>query len=130
MKLSRFDSVTRAEKGVEMELLDPITRQKTGAAITLLGADSASYKAKSKEIEERNRMKGRSISLEETTANAIEILAACTVGWRGLETEDGKEFPFSQANARLLYTQYPELYDRAGVFAMTRTNFFEPASET
>jgi hypothetical protein len=128
MKISRFDSVTQAEAGVEMPLVDPVTKQSTSASLILLGADSATYKKKVKEIQERHRLAGKQIPMEQAEADALEIMAACTKGWKGLETEDGKEFVPSFENALALYKSYPELYERASVFAMTRANFFKSAS--
>jgi hypothetical protein len=130
MKLSRFDSVTLAEAGVEFKLIDPVSKADTGASITLLGADSKTYKTKQKEIQERHRLAGKQISASDAEADAVEIMAACVKSWKGLQNEDGTYFVCSFENAKALFVGYPELYERCAVFAMTRANFFAPASES
>jgi hypothetical protein len=128
MKLSRFDSVTRAEAGVDFLLTDPVTKADGAAAITLYGADSAVHKGVRKEIEAHNKSLGRAPSTEEQEDQVNEILARCTKGWRGLLDDDGDEIPFSQAKAKEIYAAYPEFKDRVSVFIFTRTNFFGNAS--
>ena len=130
MKLSVFESVKNAEVGVEFKLIDPVTMADTGASITLLGADSKTYKTKVKEVQERHRLAGKQISQAEAEDDALEIMAACTKAWKGLENDDGSEFPCSFENAKALYKAYPELYERCGRFSMTRANFFTNASAT
>ena len=128
MKLSTFDSTTNAEKGVEFKLIDPVTKTDTGASITLLGADSKTYKAKFKELQERHRLAGKQISTAEVEDDTIDLMAACTKTWKGLEKDDGSDFPCNFENAKALYKAYPEIYERCASFAMTRANFFTTAS--
>ncbi|RPJ79132.1 MAG: hypothetical protein EHM13_13770 [Acidobacteria bacterium] len=127
MELSRFDSVTKAEAGAELVLVDPVSKTDTGAAIILYGADSAIHKSARKEIDARNKALGRTLSLEEQADQIAEILARCTKGWRGI-TENGKDVPFSQAKAKEIYVAYPEIHDRVATFVFTRANFFGSAS--
>ena len=127
MEIGRFDSVKKAEEGVDLVLLDPVTKGDTGAALVLFGMDSSFYKAARAELDARNKALGRPLSPEETREQTAELLARCTKGWRGL-TESGKEIPFSQAKAKELYLAYPELADRAAAFIFNRANFFGNAS--
>ncbi len=127
MEIGRFDSVKRAEEGVDLVLLDPVTKADTGAALVLFGMDSSFYKAARAELDARNKALGRPLSPEETRDQTAELLARCTKGWRGLD-ENGKEIPFSQAKAKELYLAYPELADRAAAFIFNRANFFGNAS--
>lgn len=127
MEIGRFDSVKKAEEGVELILLDPVTKSDTGAALVLFGMDSSFYKAARAEIDQRNKALGRALSPEENRDQTAELLSRCTKGWRGL-TENGKEIPYSQAKAKELYLAYPELADRAAAFVFNRANFFGNAS--
>jgi hypothetical protein len=127
MDLERFDSVSRADEGVEMELLDPVTRKKTGAALILHGMDSRIYKTAMKEGVAKLRALGREVASEEGEAMDKELVARCTKGWRGL-AEGGEELRFSEEEARKLYEKYPELYERARDFIRSRANFFGSAS--
>jgi hypothetical protein len=67
------------------------------------------------------------MSSEETDEQVIEIIARCTVGWKGLE-KDGKEYRFTEDNAKALYRAYPEIAERAMTFIVSRGNFFGSAS--
>lgn len=127
MKLDRFDSISLAERGVELPLLDPITREDSGAALILYGADSSICKSIEKEIVARNKARARAASPDEITEDAIEKVARLTKGWRGLE-ENGEELRFSVEKAKEIYRKYPELFDRAATFIFTRANFFQKPS--
>lgn len=123
MDLSRFDSKRLAEDGVKCELLDPITKAATGAALILYGADSSIHKEARRELDARNKALARELAPAEREAQVCELLARCTKGWEGLE-EGGKPIPFSQKKAAELYEQYPEIADRAAAFIFSRANFF------
>lgn len=127
MDIRRFDSITQAEAGVAMKLVDPVTKADTGATITLYGADSAIQKQARKEIEAKNKALGRALTPEEIENDTLELLARCTKGWDGLD-EGGEPIPFSQAKAKELYKAYPELADQVSRFVFTRVNFFVSAS--
>jgi hypothetical protein len=127
MEISRFDSVTRADQGVELKLVDPVTKGETGAALILYGADSAVYKSVRKEIDAKNKALGRALSAEEISDQTVELLARCTKGWAGLEA-GRKEILFSQEKAREIYKAYPEIAERAVSFVFNRANFFGNAS--
>lgn len=129
MDIKRFDSVTRAEAGVELKLIDPVTKSDGGAALILYGADSGIHKEARKEIDAKNKALGRALGADEAADQSAELLARCTKGWKGL-TEDGKAIAFSQNKAKEVYTAYPELADRAANFIFSRTNFFGNASAT
>lgn len=126
MDLKKFDSITNAEKGVEL-VLEEKSEKGEGAALVLLGADSEACRRITHEIAQRNRTKRGELTDAEVSAQGVEKLAACTKGWRGLE-ENGKPLEFSNAAAVKLYTDYPELADMAARFIFTRDNFFPTAS--
>ena len=127
MKLSDLDSRELANKGAKCRIYNPKTGEQTGASITMLGADSTVYKAKTKEISERRRLEGKTMTQEQAEEDSREILAACATGWEGITGDDGKELPFNEANIRAAL-EVPEVYRQLGEFAMRRANFLPSAS--
>lgn len=68
-------------------------------------------------------------SADEIEAEAIELLAGCTIGWSGLQNK-GKEFPFSLDNARSLYRELPWLRDQVDAFVSDRANFLKASAKS
>ncbi len=121
MELSRFDSLTNAEKGVDYEIPDPLTGLPSGMVWTLLGADSKVYTSALDEVIKRNRVtKGTNVISNE---DSIEILSRCVIGWKNMQ-DNGKEIPFSQAKAREILTNYPYIRGKVLAFITTQENFF------
>lgn len=130
MELSCFDSQTKAEKGVELEITHPVTRAGTGVFLTLLGADSRVYQAARDEQASRNRARGKAtLNTDETKDQTAELLAKCTIAWRGL-TAGGKEYVHSFENAKKVHLEYPYIAEQAATFIFTRENFFPKPSES
>lgn len=127
MDIDRFNTVTLANSGVEIELNDLRTGKGCGAFVRILGSDSTTFQQLKTE-------RGRAISqrLEETGADQItaaemdnitaEMLAGCTIGWRGLESK-GEPLPFSFEAAKELYRNYPAIRDQINRAVGDRTNF-------
>ena len=126
MDLKKFDSITQAEKGVELILAEKVGDD-PGAALLLYGGDSSACREIDRELARRNSDRKGRPRPDELTEQVLEKLAACTKGWRGLE-EDGAPLEFSQKAAMDLYRRYPEIADRASRFIFDRTNFFPTAS--
>ena len=121
MKLSRMDSLTLANNGVEFQIPDPISGGETGIFFTLLGSDSKVYQGALAEINQRNRANKAGMMDDD---DEKEILSRCVKGWRGLEDDDGKEIPFSQEKAKEILKGYPYLFKTVTTFVLTRTGFF------
>lgn len=123
VSLARFDTKTKANAGIEIELLDARTGVGSGAFITVRGTDSDEFRAfnadRARIHLERIREHGaktKQQSAAEADEDGAELLAACTVGWRDLDNEDGTPLAFSPAAAKALYLKYPlirEQIDRA-----------------
>jgi hypothetical protein len=89
----------------------------TVAAITVVGKNSQRYKDADRKLTrvalKKSAVRGRPLDLkkdsdsdefiEQRDTTNVELAVAATVGWFGL-TNGGTEFPYSAANARLLYT--------------------------
>src|SRR5438067_10488572 len=111
--LASLDTSAACDKGFEMELEHPVTKAKLGAFITVLGKDSAAFREhvrRSSNDRLRRQFqlqrKGRDNeppTIELIENEAIELLVACTKDWRDIEL-DGAALPFSDENARKLYT--------------------------
>lgn len=127
--LSQFDSVTLANKGVDIYLKDVRTGAKTKAYITIQGSDSDAFQAfrleKEREMVEKVQRKEEvKLSTEENRKETIETLTRFTLGWYGL-TEGGKPLPFTIENAKMLYTKYPAIREQIDRAMVDRTNFLK-----
>jgi hypothetical protein len=123
MEISKLFTVDRCDKGAEMEVIDPATREGTGAFIRLAGVDSAAFRRANDTAEEKMFKKGaRKITPDERRRIQVEIIAACTLAWRGLE-QDGKEWPCTFDNAVTLYEASPAVREQVDLFIANRVNF-------
>ena len=105
-------SITEAAEA-EIPLPHPVTKVPLGASITVAGPEHPKRKAivfdRQRRIRARMQKTGR-LQLddpEKSEEDDIALLAACTLGWNGLE-EDGIAIAFSEAAAAALYAR-PEL---------------------
>lgn len=131
------------DKPQRMTLLHPTSRQpirpkgedSEAAYIDLYSSDSKIARDHTREVQRRRlNMRGRGrVSPEELEAEAVDLLAALTTGWR-LLTLDGQplDVPFSREAARELYAS-PTLAwirEQADEFAADRANFPQPSSSS
>jgi len=109
MDLAKIDIVSVSEKGFTFKfILDGI---ETDLSIDVLGAASRTHKQAMQKIEAYKQQcykRGKSPEDEVLEEKFIDLLAACTKGWKGLE-EDGKAVAFSQDEAKRVYAAYPLL---------------------
>lgn len=115
--LASLSAKDASEKGYELELRHPVSREPLGVFITIVGAESETArnylrkKANAKLRQEfENQRKGRDEeppTVEQAEAEAVSLLAACTTGWRtgdaSTVTHGGKALEFNESNARFLY---------------------------
>ena len=103
---------TACAKGYEFELQHPFNEgEGLGMFITVIGPESATMKAHQRsKINEQLRIEAKgnapAVTVEVLEKSAIENAIAATVSWRGVvyDEADG-EMPFTEENARLLYSQ-------------------------
>ena len=119
------DCATRAEQGAELEVTDPLTGESVGGFITLAGADSSTYRHVSNMLVRRRLKNGGRAVLDpdKLREESIEILAACTLSWKGVIVE-GKSLPCTRENAVMLYTRFPWLKEQAEAFVADRASYF------
>ena len=115
--LADLNAREASEKGYELELRHPVSREPLGVFITIVGAESETARTYlRKKANERlreeftNQRKGKDNeppTVEKAEAEAIALLAACTKSWRTGDaptvTHGGKALECSEANARFLY---------------------------
>ena len=105
MKVSQFEELDEAR----CELLHPITGKPLGAAVRLCGPNSAKRKAiiadRARRIRRQVEKTGK-LRLDDPEVefdNNVAMLAACTLGWEGIDDDDGQPLPFSVGAAEQLY---------------------------
>lgn len=133
MDLSKFNIEKMAEQGANLDLLDPIEDMPLGTEekpvfITLLGTDSKVYRNKNlafqrERIAKMARKRSKTIDYTVSEEQSCEMLAACTIGWEGLEI-DGEELEFSPEAAFDLYMEHVWIREQVDVFIADRANFF------
>lgn len=126
--VAAMDPKALANAGVEMELVDTRTGNKTGVFITVLGVDSdvaQDYFAERVMRAQRQMRKTGQQAVESVAdmkARRIELAVACTVGWRNM-TYQGKDLPFTAANATMLYGQVRPILDQVDAWIAETANF-------
>lgn len=123
------DVAAKAEVGAELEVLDPVTNEPVGAYITLAGADSTIHRKATANVSKRrfNSQKGfrsKGFDVEKMEAESIEILAVCTLSWKGV-TVDGVPLPCSRDNAIKMYTRFPWLREQVEQFIGDRSAYLQ-----
>lgn len=122
-------------EGVIMQVRHPQTGEvleQNGepVTITLLGTDSDAFeKVSDGAVNRRIKSAGRLLPLaEEQRTIAIEMLVACTLAWKGIGIEDGKDLEFNKANAKIVYTKLKWLRIQADAFIGDKENFIKRPS--
>ena len=138
MSLADLNTKETADNGVEIEILHPGTNLPVGVAITVLGTDSAAFRAitrkqRNRRLESMNRSKGKVTQTdEEQEAEALDILAACTKSWRTgenneIEVTPGEFLACTPENAKRLYADvgFSWLREQVDREIGDRTNFLK-----
>lgn len=128
MDLSQLDTRAGAEEGAELVLLHPQTREPTDIVIRLRGEDSEAYQTQVREfqrkkLDQARRTRRVTATPEEIEAEALELLVVATIGWNDSLTRDGQPYPYTPANARRLYEQFPWIREQVDEFVRERANF-------
>ena len=119
----------KAEAGADLEVLDPVTGEAVGVTITLAGADSTIHRKATATIAKRRMsnakgFRNRALDPEKFEAESIEVLAACTLGWKGVVV-DGAPLPCGRDNAVMLYTRFPWLREQVDQFISDRSAYLQ-----
>lgn len=137
MDLNKFNVISAANEGAELQLLHFSDSTPLPIFITLYGRDSEAYRATQREHNRKRvakmqrNQRAAYIALAEVEAEAREIVAACTAAWRDASedgspnalTFDGVAYPCNKENAVKVYTDYPWIYEQVDAFLSDRANF-------
>ena len=108
LDLSSLDPRDAANEGFEFELTHPVSKAPLGQFITVLGSDSDTYADILHErfnTAIRQRASGGDIkpkTSEQIDAEELELLVACTKGFRNINWH-GEDLNFTHQNAITLY---------------------------
>lgn len=110
----------------DVTINDPITGEPTDIVITVMSMDSDDYKKvqlklQNEQIKFARKNRGKTTA-ERIQQEALELLVAITVNWKGVE-KAGENWPFSHENARELYTKLPFIKEQVDEFVGDRRNF-------
>lgn len=123
MELNQLSTAPAHEAGAEYRI--KINGKPTDVYITIQGEDSKAYrKAKKRQMREFIEAKRKDIEIEDVDTDKMdcELLADCTVSWKGI-TMNGKEYECTPENALKLYSDAPDIVDQLLRFIEDRGNF-------
>lgn len=140
--LDGIDTKTLSEAGVDVVIKKLNSNEPLKAAngevvsVKVLGPDSGKYRSLSR-AQIRKRLAKRAAGqievteadMDETDRDAMEILAGCTVGWKGVLDKAGKPIPCTIENALKLYENYPVVREQVDLFISERSNFLQASSK-
>jgi hypothetical protein len=114
MDIKGLYTVEKHEAGAEVRITSPVDGDLTDFYILVQGVDSKAYRSAVRAYQRR--------LLAEQEGGEAELLAAVTIGWRGLN--DGKaEVEFSREKAVQLYENSPNVANQIDRFIADRKNF-------
>lgn len=138
MDLSLMNTADSSEEGAWLDILDFDWETPVGCSVLVLGPDSKDAARISDEEEKFNqkrlaeafagsakKAKGVAEVDEDGVEKAIRKAVKLTKGWKDVEW-DGKPFPFTPANAAMLYSKIPHIRTQVLNFYRDRANFTKP----
>ena len=131
MDLAQFDLQELADKGIDVNLVHPVTDElleENGKNVTIkiLGMDSGKWQQVAKRIRARNANKYRNkeVPPSETEKNLVEIAAECTLSWTNIEYNDGA-LKCNKDNALMLYQKRNWIAQQVLNAATDRSNYLK-----
>lgn len=132
MDLAQFDLVEAAERGVDVEIINPMDGEllededgKT-VSIKVLGKDARKWQQTAKKIQARNanKYRGKDVPPSQLEKDLIEIAAECTISWSNIDFNDSK-LPCNSSNALMLYQKRSWIAEQVLSKASDRANYKE-----
>ena len=114
MDLKALYTVEAHESGSEIQVISPLSGEKTDFHITVMGPDSKQYRAAVRAF--------HTALIEKADGGEIDMLVAITKGWRGL-SNGKKQVEFSSGAAKELYENSPFVAEQVDRFIADRKNF-------
>lgn len=142
-QLDAIDTVTLAEDGVYIPLKrldgEPLLNAKgEPVQLRLHGSDSEAYRKASRALARKRMERAQArkkletvtdADLEAAAAEDLDMIVACTSGWKGILDSNQKPIPFSPEGARELYTRFPVAREQADTAIMDRARFTKGSSD-
>ncbi len=139
MDLKQFDTRAPSEDGADMPVLgpddEPFFKDGTDDPVTirLMGNDSPTFEREQHRIAKgRKGLKisrsGVKLDSRQAKLDLIQMMAACTISWDGIDYDGESPYPCTRQNAIRLYTDLPWLRDQVVAFMEDRMNFLGEAS--
>lgn len=120
MEIKQLATVERHEAGAEFQLVDPLTGEKEDAVFKVQGTDSSAWR---KALKDQRRANIESEDVDFTDHEYLwPLVAAVIIDWKNLQ-KDGKDFKYSEENARWLCENSPMVVNQVFSFIVDRENF-------
>lgn len=133
--LPQIDTKSLADAGVWMTVQQfdgnapLLARNGQPVRILLRGPDSDVYRDHTRRQIQKRLARGNDpkraneVDLAEVEADALQLLAACTIGWENVLDPEGTAIPCTPEAAFLLYVNYPVLREQVDEFVANRRSF-------
>lgn len=119
LDLASISAKAACNKGFDLELRHPVTDEPLGVFISVVGRESdafqnhvrkrANAKLRDQFAAQQRGRKDDAPTVESIESEAIDLLVACTTGWRTGDSPviewAGEKLEYSEANARRLYSE-------------------------
>lgn len=132
INLEDLDTAAGGEAGYKLELKTPAGRLLPGHVL-VRGYDSATYQQLLDEQQRRrlaNIAMGRTPTVEQMNADALEMAAALVIGWTVPVNLEGKPLEYSAANAVKLLGRFLWIREQVERAAGVRANFLSGSAAT
>lgn len=122
----------KANIPADVVFIHPVTKKPTDVVFQVVGLDSSAAQAcmdlqQTMRVNELAKTEGQQEVLfdpKESRASTIQLLVACTVGWKNLQWQ-GQELPFSPENAAMIYELVPSIKEQVDKAVGDRKRFFK-----
>lgn len=122
----------KANVPTDVVFIHPITKKPTDIIFKVVGLDSSAAQAcldeqqsaRFSEMTKNEDVKEMMFDPKEGRAGTIQLLVACTVGWRNLQWQ-GTELVFSPENAAMIYELVPSIREQVDKAVGDRKRFFK-----
>jgi hypothetical protein len=147
--LGDLDTVAASDKGAEIELMHPATKEPTGIFIGLLGKHSTVFQSivnertnqrlKDEALRAKRNKDFEPVTAEKVIDRAVELLAACSTHWRTVTKDSsgkvveeapsitlrGEVLPFNANNAIRIYKAMPWVREQVDAGVGDLENFMK-----
>ncbi len=120
-----LDISQHAETGSKLTLHHPVSQQALAISLYLKGQDAPSYRRVIRKQIDWQISEGKSdLTAAEMERHHIERLAAATIGWDEVLYK-GAPLPFTEENAKTLYSEQIWIREQVQQFIEERANFLK-----